>query len=247
MKNFRLKTAFAASLLIFSAAITSCKDDDDTTIKPTTNDITLTTPADGAVVNAGQTVTITGNITGEKELHGYNVIIRQKADSKVLFTKENHAHSTSIAINESWAVDTVAKYKELEMEIIATLDHSGNTLTKKTVLHALPAGEHNHATITITAPTEGGMVSAGQVLNVTGKVEGISSLHGYNMVIRSKADNQIVHTFPENHDHFKTINVSGTWTVPAVTGHTEYELEIVAKLDHDGTTITKKVYFYAMP
>src|SRR6478735_6900235 len=87
MKNFQIKSAFAAFLLIFTAAFTSCDNDDDDVVDPAAAEIALTAPTDGAIVNAGQSVAITGTITSPKEIHGYMLFVRQKADGKVLFTK----------------------------------------------------------------------------------------------------------------------------------------------------------------
>ncbi len=244
MKLFNLKYAamLAASVSLF---LTSCGNDDDENVNPA-DEIVITTPKDGDIVNAGQTVAITGTITGKEELHGYTIFVRQKADNKVLFTKEIHDHSANITINETWAVDTVAKYKELELEVLATLDHDGNTMSKKVALHALPAGEHNFAIMTITSPTANQIVQGSSTLNITGSIIGITTIHGYTYKIHPQGDTATLFK-KDVHIHEKNITIAENWAVPAVTATTGYELEVIGKLDHDGNTITKKVNFQAKP
>lgn len=247
MKNFQIKSAFAAFLLLFTAAFTSCDNDDDEHVDPVnTAEITLTAPTDGAVVNAAQTVAITGTIIGISEIHGYVVSVRQKKDGKVLFTKNVHDHSANITINQSWAIDTVAKLKELELEVVATLDHEGATAIKKITLYALPAGVHNVATITITAPTEGQVVLGNNTMNITGSINGIATVHGYILKIHPQGDTTTLFK-KDVHIHDKNVTIAETWAVPAVTAPTNYSLEVIAKLDHDGNTLTKTINFQAKP
>src|SRR6478735_8487330 len=99
MKNFQIKSAVAAFLLVFSFAFTSCDhDDDEDHATPANTSITVTAPAEGAIVNPGQSVSITCTITGPSEIHCYKLFVRQKSDSKVLFTKEIHDHAKEITI-----------------------------------------------------------------------------------------------------------------------------------------------------
>ena len=245
MKNFQIKAAFAAFLCAFSFAFTSC-DHDDEEVKPGDNSITITAPTEGAIVNPGQSVAITGTITGKEEIHGYKLYVRQKADGKVLFSKEVHDHKKEIAINETWAVDTVAKYKELELEVVATLDHDGNTLSKKVNLYALPAGVHNVATIIVNTPTENAVVLKNTTLNISGSINSIAVIHGYTIKVHLQGDTATLFK-KEAHIHEKLVNFNETWTVPAVTVANNYELEVSAKLDHDGNVETKKVKFQVKP
>ena len=244
MKNYQLKAVFAAFLLAISASFSACNNDDDDVVPAA--EITITTPADGGIVNAGESVAITGTIAGNTEIHGYTLTVRQKSDSKVLFTKEIHDHSKDITINETWAVDTVAKYKELEMEILATLDHDGNTQSKKITLYALPAGQENHAIITITSPTANAVVLKSSTLNITGSINAIATLHGFTYKIHPQGDTTTL--FKKTvHIHDKNITIGESWPVPAVTAQTNYELEVIAYLDHDGNKEIKKVNFSAKP
>ena len=172
--------------------------------------------------------------------------MRQKTDNKVLFTKEVHDHFDNITLNETWAVDTVAKYKELELEVVAIIDHEGNTTNKKITIYALPAGEENYATLTITSPTANAVVLKSTNLNIAGTINGIATVHGYTYKIHPQGDTATI--FKETvHIHDKNITIAKTWPVPAVTVQTNYQLEVIANLDHDGHTLTKTVNFSAKP
>jgi hypothetical protein len=243
MKFLSLKyVAFLAACLTLS--LSSCNNDDED-VNPA-NEIAITAPTANAIVNSGQTVNITGTIKGKKELHGYEITVRRKADNAVLFTKEVDVHSANITFNETWTVDAVTDHQELELEVIATLDHDGNSINQKMTLHALPAGQDNFAIINITSPTEGAMVTANQTLNITGTIDGLETVHGFKLRIRANGDTAVIFK-KDVHVHAADITIAETWVVPAVTGHTPLELEVIATLDHDGNSISKKVNFHAMP
>ncbi|MBK0403751.1 hypothetical protein I5M27_12190 [Adhaeribacter sp. BT258] len=141
MKNFQLKSAFSAFLLLFAFTFTACdNDDDDTTVEPqpVVAAVTITSPAAGQEVKANQTVNITGTIVAPNTLHGYTIIVRKKADNAEVFKKEIHEHKTEIAVNQPWTVDNYTTHVDLELEIIGVLDHDGNTISKKVSFHAMP-------------------------------------------------------------------------------------------------------------
>src|SRR5207253_854894 len=125
---------------------------------------------------------------GVRELHGYVINIRRKADNVVVFTKSNDDHKANITINENWTVGTITEHTEMELEVVATLDHDGNTATKKITIHALPAGQTNFGTITITSPATNQIVKFGQTMNITGTINGLTTLHGYEINIRHQGD-----------------------------------------------------------
>jgi hypothetical protein len=138
MKNFQLRSVFALFLLVVITAFSACKDEDDDTVQPITPTVTITSPTEGQEVKANQTVTITGTIVAPETLHGYIIYIRKKADNSEIFKKEIHDHKTEITISEPWTVDAVTGHTELELEIVGTLDHAGNTVSKKVSFHAMP-------------------------------------------------------------------------------------------------------------
>src|SRR5688572_7669516 len=137
MKNFQLRSVFTAFLLLVAFAFTSCGDDDDD-VQPITPTITITAPTQGQEVKANQTLNITGTIVAPETLHGYTIYIRKKADNSEVFKKEIHDHKAELTINEPWTVGAITGHTELELEVVATLDHDGNTISKKVSFHAMP-------------------------------------------------------------------------------------------------------------
>ena len=137
MKNFQIKSAFTAFLLLVTIAFSSCGDDDDD-VQPVEPSITITSPSVGQEVKSVQTLNITGTIKAENTLHGYTIYIRKKADNTEVFKKEIHDHKTEITINELWTVEAVTAHTDLELEVVGTLDHDGNTISKKVSFHAMP-------------------------------------------------------------------------------------------------------------
>ena len=141
MKSFQIKSALFTFLLALAILFTGCKNDHDHDPTPHQDNsatITITSPAEGSVVNAGQTVAITGTISAINTLHGYNIIIRRKSDNVEIFKKEVHDHAANLTISESWTVDAFTQHTDLELEVIATLDHDGKTASKKVNFHAMP-------------------------------------------------------------------------------------------------------------
>ena len=113
-----------------------CKDDDDHHHdhgnKAT---ITLASPTEGQEFASGDTVRITGNIVTEQTMHGYGLYIRAKNQTDTLYKISGHEHGTTAAINQKW-VPNLSGHTELELEVKVTLDHEGNTASKKVTFHA---------------------------------------------------------------------------------------------------------------
>ena len=96
--------------------------------------ITLTAPAEGTMFLANAVVPITGTITAPASMHGYEITLRNKATNVVLFTANGHAHGTSLSFNEQWT-NNVSSDAEVEIEVVAILDHDDNKTVKKTTIH----------------------------------------------------------------------------------------------------------------
>lgn len=113
--------------------VTSCKKNNH---KPEIEKaiITITTPTEMQKFDKDATVSITGKIEYSKDLHGYQIIIRQKSDNSVKFKKDEHAHGKSINFNESWT-NNLDGHNDMELEVIAIVDHDGNTTSKKVNFH----------------------------------------------------------------------------------------------------------------
>jgi hypothetical protein len=83
---------------------------------------------------ANDMVPITGTMTAPGEMHGYEITLRNKADNAVLYTTSGHAHGTSITLQQQWK-NNVSSDTEVELEVVAILDHAGNKTVKKVAIH----------------------------------------------------------------------------------------------------------------
>lgn len=92
--------------------------------------ITITAPTELQEFDHAATVHLTGTVTATEELHGYQLIVRRKSDNAEQYTKEAHAHGTHISFDETW-VNNINSTQDMELEVIAILDHDGNTISKK--------------------------------------------------------------------------------------------------------------------
>jgi hypothetical protein len=136
MKSILQSLFFALAALAIVVLINSCKNDDDPII--TTANISITSPAENAMFEQGTYVRITGSITTEGELHGYEIYIRQKSDNAVVFSFDEHAHGKTFSFDEQW-VNKVTTHSDMELEVVAILSHEGDvTVSKKLNFHCHP-------------------------------------------------------------------------------------------------------------
>lgn len=117
---------------LLAAGFTACKHDDDHHHgNDTQATITLASPTAGQQFQPGDTVTITGTVVTEESMHGYILYIRRKPQLDTLYSYSGHEHGTSAAISQKWV--NTASQTDLELEVKVTLDHDGNTASKKVI------------------------------------------------------------------------------------------------------------------
>lgn len=92
--------------------------------------IVFSSPQPGAVYAKGDTVRIRAVIVSTEELHGYLFFVGKAGENTPLHTEFIHDHNDTLAVEQEW-VNTLATAAQLEAGITATLDHNGNTLTRK--------------------------------------------------------------------------------------------------------------------
>ena len=106
--------------------------------------------------------------------------------------------------------------------------------------------EHNDtADIQIAAPVADHEYAAGDSVLINATITGKAAMHGWELHIRKTADQSEVFS-DEAHDHAAIYTISKYW-INNVTVHTMMELEIIATIDHDGHTASKKVAFHCNP
>lgn len=136
MKSILQRAFFALAALAIVVLINSCKNDEDPIVD--TANISITTPAEGATIEQGDPVHITGTITTEGELHGYEIYIRKKSDNTVVFSMDEHVHGKTLSFDEQW-VNNVTTHSDMELEVVANLSHEGDvTVSKKVNFHCHP-------------------------------------------------------------------------------------------------------------
>ncbi|HMN90220.1 MAG TPA: hypothetical protein PKD70_12540 [Saprospiraceae bacterium] len=127
-----MKNLATFTMIVFPAMLlfTACEKDqlDDTSAV----NIEITSPRAGQAFSLGDTVRIEANISAAKELHGWEVVIRKKADNSVVFSRDRHTHGTSLKVNQTW-VNNVSRHSDMILEVTAALDHSGSNKKTETV------------------------------------------------------------------------------------------------------------------
>ncbi|MDX5346914.1 MAG: hypothetical protein LPJ89_03250 [Hymenobacteraceae bacterium] len=140
MKYFKQFTFSLLALLFSTFLFTSCKDEDDKQEEPQPAAVTIeiASPTAGASFGLNETVHINAQVTAAKEIHGYEVTIRNKSkNNEVVFHKTGHDHATSLHIHEHWD-NTLADHCDMELEIKVVKDHNGGTETKTVSFHCHP-------------------------------------------------------------------------------------------------------------
>jgi hypothetical protein len=136
MRSLEILKTFKVGImgLLLMVWAVACQNDHETGPQTAQATITLTAPAEGTMFLANAVVPITGTITAPASMHGYEITLRNKATNVVLFTANGHAHGTSLSFNEQWT-NNVSSDAEVEIEVVAILDHDDNKTVKKTTIH----------------------------------------------------------------------------------------------------------------
>ncbi len=138
MKLDKIIYVFAILLTGSVISISSCKKDDDSPLHLNTATITISSPPTGALYHANDTVPISCSLTASETIHGCDLFIRKKSDYSLVFTCDIHTHHTSFTVDTFWINTFFGDTTELELEIVATVDHNGNTQSGKINFKCIP-------------------------------------------------------------------------------------------------------------
>lgn len=127
MKNLK----FLFPILFITSLFIACDNDKDEDQKLDAS-ITIESPTTGQVFEKGDTIHIEADIEAAQELHGWEIVIRKKADNSVVYSEDRHTHGEALHIHEHW-VNNVTAHTDLILEVTAALDHSGKNLKTETV------------------------------------------------------------------------------------------------------------------
>jgi len=86
--------------------------------------ITITSPTQGSIYRAMDTIAIVADVAYTDEMHGYEVKVTDSATGDILYDKAEHTHTDHFAIAEKWQPG-IAKELTLKLTITAAVDHSG--------------------------------------------------------------------------------------------------------------------------
>lgn len=134
-KSFIISLFVVSSFL--SLFVVSCKKDESIHVLPNAS-ITINSPTATSVYQPNDTVKITGTIASDSILHGYTIYLRNKADKSSISVINVHEHKAIITIDQFWVNTLSADTTDVELEIIATLDHDGNSIGKKVNFKCIP-------------------------------------------------------------------------------------------------------------
>lgn len=143
MKKNKITTLVTIMLLFATTAfVSSCNrnDDEDNTTTPVDNfSAAVTSPEEGKVFPNGSTIKIEATLSNDTELHGYAVRIINKSmnDAEVFKVEHKHMHAKSYTISEEW-VNNVSHHSDMQLQIIAYVDHEGTERVKTVNFHCHP-------------------------------------------------------------------------------------------------------------
>ena len=116
------------------SAIVACKKKEEATPVAT---ITLITPTENQIFNAGDTLHVTGAISADGDMHGYSVKIQNLTSGETVLNQDYDLHQASFVINETWK-NTVTDTTQVKITIDAVLDHEGNLKTLDRIVTCYP-------------------------------------------------------------------------------------------------------------
>jgi len=93
--------------------------------------IQFASPTEGYIYNHGDSVMINATAISSETIHGYDISIKNTADTTIYFKTHVHDHNDILNIHQGWR-STLSESASLEAIITLTLDHDGHTLTKRT-------------------------------------------------------------------------------------------------------------------
>lgn len=88
--------------------------------------VVINTPTEDQMFGLNDVVTISGTVSGNFDLHGYEVKLFNESNSdSLMFESFTHGHSESINFSETWT-NTVSDHSDVRVEVSALADHEGN-------------------------------------------------------------------------------------------------------------------------
>lgn len=127
-----MKPFFIAAIVASSTFLSACKKDKSTNDNHGHEDhasavINIASPNENDTIQGN--FTITGTIVGTAELHGYQVTVTNALNDSIIYQDDVHDHLANFTLNQA-VTHSYTAYTPLKLEVVAALDHDGNTETK---------------------------------------------------------------------------------------------------------------------
>ena len=123
------KILVGASLLL---SITACHKE----VEVNTT-ISITSPLVTDTLAFGDTLKLTGTVTGTGEMHGYSVMIMNLLSGGMVYSHDYDIHSDAYSVSDSWINDVVdTSIVQATVDVIK--DHLGNHEIKSVSVVCLP-------------------------------------------------------------------------------------------------------------
>ncbi len=130
MKNIAKKIIFASAATLF--LLSACNKHNEPNVQ-----INITSPSANATFHAGDTVRIQATVTGDVEMHGYEVKIKNLSQGNVAFITDYHVHGSTFTINEFW-VNNVTTHSDMRLVVTVEADHNGTMVSDSLNFHCHP-------------------------------------------------------------------------------------------------------------
>lgn len=131
-----MKNILFLGLALIAATAVSCKknkEEDKQTVAPA---ITISAPAALQTFNYGDTVKISGTISGSG-MHGYNVRLINLSTGMNVLNQGYHEHGDAFTISEKWK-NTVTDTTQLKIVVDVAIDHDGSVATQERIISCYP-------------------------------------------------------------------------------------------------------------
>ncbi|MBK8621279.1 MAG: hypothetical protein IPN79_05835 [Saprospiraceae bacterium] len=115
------------SIFIVTGILFSCDKNQDKTFANAT--INFFSPTTNTIFKEGDTIKIEADISADVSMHGYKIYIFAPGESEPQLLVDRHTHGTIIYVRNTWIVPSTVAKGNMKIEIIALVDHEGQTVT----------------------------------------------------------------------------------------------------------------------
>ncbi len=115
-------------IFIYSLFFLSCSKNTETVQDKFNTRIVFHTPDEGNEYRKGDTIFIRAEITSDVSMHGFEILIHPGITGQSVSLKSKHTHGKVIQAETYWVAD-IDRKSEVQIEVVAAIDHLGNNLS----------------------------------------------------------------------------------------------------------------------